>query len=148
MARWQVGGCGWSRIDKAKFPCFVIAPVSGRQAVWAKPESWDEERWLDRQERNPDVIGLIDGMIQSSPIDPTRIYVTGQSMGGIGTFGIIAKRPDLFAAAVPLCGGGDPASVAAFKDVPTWVFHGENDRVIPAERSRVMVEALKLSMEM
>ena len=63
---------------RAKFPCFVIAPVSGRQAVWAKPESWDEERWLDRQERNPDVIGLIDGMIQSSPIDPTRKYVPGQ----------------------------------------------------------------------
>ena len=128
---------------RAQFPCFVIAPVSGRQAVWAKPGSWEEERWLDRPERNPDVIALIEGMIQSSPIDASRIYVTGQSMGGIGTFSIIAKRPDLFAAAVPLCGGGDPASAASFKDVPTWIFHGENDRVIPAERSRVMVEALK-----
>lgn len=128
---------------RAEFPCFVIAPVSGTKAVWAKPESWTEANWLDRPERIADVIALIEGMIQSSPIDPDRIYVTGQSMGGIGTFGIISRRPDLFAAAVPLCGGWDPDTASAFKDVPIWVFHGANDRVIPAERSRVMVDALK-----
>ncbi|OUU19886.1 MAG: hypothetical protein CBC13_11900 [Planctomycetia bacterium TMED53] len=128
---------------RADFPCFVVAPVSGTKAVWARPESWTEANWLDRPERISDVIAMIEGMIQSSPIDPDRIYVTGQSMGGIGTFGIISKRPDLFAAAVPLCGGWDPDSVASFKDVPMWIFHGAKDKVIPPVRSQVMVEALK-----
>ena len=130
---------------RAEFPCFVIAPVSGTKAVWATPKSWTSPsaKWLDQPERLPDVIALIEGMIQSSPIDPDRIYVTGQSMGGIGTFGIIQQRPDLFAAAVPLCGGWDPNTAATFKDVPLWIFHGAKDRVIRPERSQVMVEALK-----
>ena len=130
---------------RAEFPCFVIAPVSGTKAVWANPKSWTSPsaKWLDKLERLPDVIALIEGMIQSSPIDPDRIYVTGQSMGGIGTLGIIQQRPDLFAAAVPLCGGWDPNTAATFKDVPLWIFHGAKDRVIRPERSQVMVEALK-----
>ncbi len=128
---------------RSKYPCFVIAPVSGRKAVWAKPQSMDKEEWLALPQRLPDVIELIEGLIQSSPIDRNRVYITGQSMGGIGSFGAIASRPDLFAAAVPLCGGWDPDKASAMANVPTWIFHGAEDKVIPVRHSREMAEAMK-----
>jgi predicted esterase len=76
-------------------------------------------------------------------IDPARIYVTGLSMGGYGTWDIIARKPNLFAAAVPVCGGGDPATAPKIARVAVWAFHGGNDGVVPTVRSRLMIDALK-----
>ena len=76
-------------------------------------------------------------------IDASRVYVTGQSMGGAGSFGAIAARPDLFAAAVPVCGGWNPADAKKMARVAVWAFHGLNDRTVPPERSRDMIAALK-----
>lgn len=76
-------------------------------------------------------------------IDASRRYVTGLSMGGFGTFDVLAKRPEFFAAAAPMSGGGDPTRAASMKDVPTWVFHGSQDSIVPANSSRVMVDALR-----
>jgi predicted peptidase len=64
-------------------------------------------------------------------------------MGGSGTWYLAAKHPRIFAAAVPLCGGGDPKQAAALKTIPFWVFHGDQDDQVPVERSRSMVEAVK-----
>ena len=75
-------------------------------------------------------------------IDSSRIYVTGQSMGGTGSFGAIAARPDLFAAAVPVCGGWRPADARKMAGVLVWAFHGLNDQTVPPERSREMIAAL------
>ncbi|MFN9041975.1 MAG: dienelactone hydrolase family protein, partial [Planctomyces sp.] len=75
--------------------------------------------------------------------DPQRIYVTGLSMGGFGTWELITRKPELFAAAAPICGGGDPAKAAACSSLPIWVFHGDRDTVVRPELSRNMVEALK-----
>ena len=66
------------------------------------------------QERMPEVLELIEGLIKNSPIDRSRIYVTGTSLGGFGSFGAIASKPELFAAAVPLCGGWEPSGAANF----------------------------------
>ena len=77
------------------------------------------------------------------PIDPDRIYVTGLSMGGFGTWDLIARFPDRFAAAVPVCGGGDPGTAPLIRDLPVWAFHGALDRVVPPSNSRVMVRALQ-----
>jgi pimeloyl-ACP methyl ester carboxylesterase len=76
-------------------------------------------------------------------IDCRRVYFAGLSMGGFGTWESLALAPDLIAAAVPICGGGDPETVERFRHIPVRVYHGDADRVIPTERSREMVEALK-----
>jgi predicted peptidase len=90
------------------------------------------------------LLALIDQVLAENPaIDPTRIYLTGLSMGGFGTFDVLCRRPNLFAAAIAVCSGGDPAVAPKIKDVPLWYFHGARDEVVPVENTRQMVAALK-----
>ena len=70
------------------------------------------------------------------------MYCTGLSMGGYGTWAMIAKYPKLFAAAVPICGGGDPSTAKKIVGIPIWAFNGGADRVVPTTRSQVMVDAI------
>ena len=91
------------------------------------------------------VLALINDKIEKMPVDPDRIYVTGLSMGGYGTWDIIQRRPKLFAAALPVCGGGDTALASVIKNIPIWIFHGAADPVVPAARSHDMNAALKAS---
>ena len=76
-------------------------------------------------------------------VDPSRVYLTGMSLGGFGTWDIASRYPDYFAAIMPLCGGGKTNMVETLKDIPTWVFHGEVDRKVRINRSEEMVEALQ-----
>jgi len=91
------------------------------------------------------VIELLDSMLLNESVDPDRVYVTGLSMGGFGTFDLIARRPTLFAAAAPLCGGGDPSpsKIRRLLNMPMWVVHGTDDKTININRSREMVYALE-----
>ena len=75
--------------------------------------------------------------------DLSQVDIFGYSMGGFGTFNLAAKYPNVFAAAVPLCGGGDPKKAADLKPVPMWVFHGDKDDMVPVERSRAIVKAIQ-----
>ena len=76
-------------------------------------------------------------------VDPNRIYVMGLSMGGYGTWDAIQRRPNFFAAAVPICGGGDKQLVKKIARLPIWAWHGDKDSVIKPSRSRDMIEAIK-----
>ena len=87
-------------------------------------------------------LALVDDVRTTLPVDPARIYATGISMGGYGTWDAVQRRPELFAAAMPICGGGDTACAAKIKDVPIWCFHGDADGAVPVCRSRSMVAAL------
>ena len=87
-------------------------------------------------------LALVDDVCAKLPVDPARIYVTGISMGGYGTWDAVQRRPGLFAAAMPVCGGGDATCAARIKDVPIWCFHGDADGAVPVCRSRDMVAAL------
>jgi predicted peptidase len=77
------------------------------------------------------------------PVDPNRLLVTGLSMGGYGTWDIIARHPTMFAGALALCGGGDPTQAQAIRDVPVWAFHGDQDPAVPVRGSRKMIQALR-----
>lgn len=88
-------------------------------------------------------LDLIDSLLKTQPVDPDRVYVVGMSMGGYGAFDAVARRPELFAAAIPICGAGDPTRAKAIAHVPVWAFHGEKDDAVPAAGSREMVAALK-----
>ena len=87
-------------------------------------------------------LALLDRLLADPRTDAQRVYVTGISMGGYGTWDIVCRRPGMFAAAMPICGGGDTAQAANIAHVPIWVFHGSADRAVPVCRSRNMVSAL------
>jgi predicted peptidase len=94
---------------------------------------------------------LVDQVVDKYPVDPTRVYVTGLSMGGYGTWSLITHYPEKFAAAAPICGGGSIVAVAAqnktksdeLKKLPIWVFHGAKDSVVPLSESELMVKLLE-----
>ncbi|MDD9887314.1 MAG: prolyl oligopeptidase family serine peptidase [Candidatus Marinimicrobia bacterium] len=89
------------------------------------------------------LMGLLNEIISNYRTDKNRIYLTGLSMGGYGTWSLAAKHPNVFAAAVPICGGGDPSTVKRLKDMPIWAFHGAKDTVVPSSETEAMVSVLK-----
>ena len=109
------------------FPFVVISPQCPEGEIWSIET----------------LRALINEIVGTHRIDTSRIYVTGLSMGGYGSWGLAYTYPDLFAAAVPICGGGEPEKAPLMKDIPTWVFHGAKDEAVPLERSQEMVEALE-----
>jgi predicted peptidase len=112
--------------SKSDLPFIVVSPQAPRR------------RW------DPDVLkALLDAVLADYRVDPDRIYLTGLSMGGAGTWTLAAEYPEYFAAIVPICGGGDPQDAKRLKDLPIWVFHGAKDEAVPLSRSEEMVKALK-----
>ena len=91
----------------------------------------------------PTLNALLDDVVVTYAVDTRRIYVTGLSMGGYGAWALASLYPKRFAAIVPVCGGGDPATVCNLRDVPVWAFHGALDEQVPPDQSQRMVDALK-----
>jgi predicted peptidase len=130
----QLGGAPkiWTNEENlAKQPCFLLAPQCPSADIGWKNQVADN------------LLALIADLTEHLPIDSSRLYLTGSSMGGFGTFGIAAKYPQVFAACVPLCGGGDVKNAEILKSIPFWVFHGDKDEMVPVERSRAIVQAVK-----
>jgi len=88
-------------------------------------------------------VELLDQLGTEFRIDPDRVYVTGLSMGGFGTWDILLREPGRFAAGIAVCGAGDPSQAERIQHVPVWAFHGDKDGVVPVSGSREMVAALK-----
>ena len=131
--------------DKLKQPCFLIAPQCPRDRWWA-PIQRETMRLSEADKPNSlleSVLALVDETIKTQPVDTKRFYVTGISMGGYATWDLLGRVPGRIAAAVPICGGGDPALVAKFKDIPIHAFHGEADSVVPVRTTREMIDALE-----
>lgn len=113
--------------ENKAFPFVLISPQC------PKGIRWETDLLLE----------LVDHVANTCQVDKNRIYVTGLSMGGYGTWGLLAKYPKIFAAAAPICGAGDPAAAAKMTHVPIWAFHGDADHTVPVERSKEMVDAVK-----
>jgi predicted peptidase len=124
--------------NRNDFPCFLVVPQCPASEKWTYTNWYDEPK-----EPISTVVNLIDSLSALPFIDSTRIYITGLSMGGYGTWYLITRYPDKFAAAIPICGGGDWSQVTNFKHVPIWAFHGGHDEVVPADQTRMMINALK-----
>ena len=88
------------------------------------------------------LIGLVEHLFRTAAVDRSRVYVTGISMGGYGTWDLICRKPAWFAAAMPICGGGDPHQAWRIRELPIWAFHGDADQAVPVCRSRQMTAAL------
>lgn len=135
----------FSRAAQSRHPCFVLAPQCPKDARWVKAE-WSHEQHVFQAEPTWPMalaITLIDHILQIYPIDPTRLYVGGASMGGFATWDILARCPGKFAAAFPICGGGDSSTVSRMASVCIWSFHGAQDASVPVSASRNMIEALR-----
>ena len=117
-------------IEKGKsFPFIVVSPQCDPDKGW-EPLNLN---------------ALLDDLQEKYSVDADRIYLTGLSMGGFGTWELATKSPNRFAAIAPICGGADNVRrvTRALKDMPIWVFHGEKDTTVPIEQSARLVEALK-----
>ncbi|MGL4942144.1 MAG: hypothetical protein ACRC46_03015 [Thermoguttaceae bacterium] len=112
------------------FPFIVVSPVTPKHG-------WNAEKLRK----------LLDEVIGSDlgrfAVDPTRVYITGLSMGGFGTFEMACAMPEHVTAIAPICGGGDAAKAERLKSVPAWIFHGDADEVVPWTNSAEMVSAMK-----
>jgi len=122
-----------------------IAPQTPRRRKWVD-SPWSDNKSTMKESPTPSLrmaMEIIEDAIKRYPVDRNRIYVMGISMGGYATWELLQRRPDLFAAALPCCGGGDSALAHRLKDIPIWAFHGAKDKGVPACRTRDMVAAIK-----
>lgn len=117
--------------EKRQFPFVIVSPQCPEDGWWTAETQIDQ------------LNALLDDIVSRYRIDKERIYVTGLSMGGFGTWSLAMAYPDRFAAIAPICGGGNPKNVARISHIPTWVFHGAKDRTVPLSQSEEMVNALK-----
>lgn len=106
------------------------------------PQCPAESRWT-ADDQQAGVLKLLDHIVGTFPVDPRRVYLTGLSMGGFGSWKMAADHPDRFAAVAPICGKGDPANAEKLVDLPIWVFHGTEDQAVPYQHSVDMVEAIR-----
>jgi predicted peptidase len=126
------------------YPCFILIPQCPVQYRWVDVD------WSLKSHSMPEEISislfhamsLMKKIISQYPVDTARLYVTGLSMGGFGTWDLICRYPDVFAAAVPVCGGGDTTLASRLTSVPVWAFHGQKDKIVLPERSADMVNAI------
>lgn len=131
---------------REKYPCFVVMPQCRNGKLWMN-QPWGEKEFkpLDK-EPNAQMamaIAILEASLKNPSVDRSRVYLTGLSMGGFGSWELAMRRPELFAAVAPVCGGGDESKAAVLKDIPIWAAHGDADRVVWPIRSQRMVEAIR-----
>jgi predicted peptidase len=130
---------------REKYPCYLLAPQCPDGQKWSDVD-WSSRDPLTLGEASRPmkaVVGMIEEMMKSYPVDPKRVYLTGLSMGGYGAWDLAERMPDLFAAVAPICGGGDERAAHRLVKVPVWAWHGDADGAVPVERSRKMIAAIK-----
>lgn len=128
------------------FPCYVLAPQCRPERMWADVDWSARESTPQRPTPTTDMMGAIaalEATLAAERVDADRVLLTGLSMGGYGTWDLAARMPRRFAAILPICGGGDEATVTKLADLPVWCFHGDADDAVPVERSRSMIAALR-----
>ncbi len=124
----------WGVMNFATDQMMVLHP-----AIVVAPQCPEKQDWT----KSMDILyQLIQKLLKDSPVDVSRIYITGISMGGFGTFEAISRYPDLFAAAVPVCGGGDLKKAPLFAHMPMWIFAGAEDPAVNPQLSFSMVDAI------
>jgi predicted peptidase len=138
---------------RAKYPAIVIFPQCPANSFWSNvkigKDAAGKITWTFIEGGDPTVamkglLGLVAQMLDKPYVDKHHMYIGGLSMGGMGTFEILRRKPELFAAAFTICGGDNTLNAKIYaKKVPLWIFHGAKDSVVPFDHSQVMVNAIK-----
>ena len=141
--------------NRKQFPSFVIFPQCTLNDFWARtrilntatdstPFKFDYLTDVPMNKGLGMVSQLLDSFATSKNVNSKQVYVGGLSMGGMGTFELLWRKPGFFAAAFPICGGGNPTTASLYgKAFPIWIFHGDTDPVVSVNDSRKMAAALK-----
>ena len=144
------GGQMWlNPVNREKHPAFVLFPQCPSDGYWAymaRPTSFMPAEMPVEVPLSPifqAVKELLDTYLARPDVDKSRIYVMGLSMGGMGTFDMAVRYPDIFAAAIPICGSVNPERLKAAKRVKFRIFHGDADDVVTPEGSRQAYKTLK-----
>lgn len=116
---------------QTRHAAFVVAP-------WSGGGGWDANNLRL-------VMDILAALRAEYKLDTNRFYLTGQSMGGHGTWALLAARPEVFAAAIPVCGWGEPATARVIKNIPIWAIHGDADSIVPVAGSRNIVQAMEMA---
>lgn len=144
---WGPGFDGPDSVDvQSRWPSFIVAPQLVFPNRWVDVPPGDGSHPLTPQPSESlrmakEIVDALRGRYRS--IDASRLYITGMSLGGYGTWDAIERWPNYFAAAAPICGAGDPSQAAKLAHLPIWAFHGADDPVVPVSGSRQMVAAIR-----
>jgi predicted peptidase len=132
--------------QREKHQCFLVVPQCRTGTMWMDAH-WAERASSPLKEKPTDdlamAIAVLEKSLKTLPVDKKRVYLTGLSMGGFGSWELAMRRPELFAAVAPVCGGGDESQAAKLKGIPIWTAHGDADRAVGVDRTRRLVEAVK-----
>ena len=131
--------------ETEKIKAVLLFPQCPQNVMWIE-QSWSLPEHEMTPEPTPQLrhaLELLDSVIAQEKCDPKRVYISGISMGGFGTWEALSRRPESFAAAIPVCGGGDVAQAPKLKDIPIRAFHGSADSAVMVKRSRDMVKAIR-----
>jgi len=131
--------------NRKGFPCFVVVPQCPKGARWVEVD-WGLDSHIQPKEISKNLglaMKLLTEIEGNYSIDTACLYATGLSMGGYAVWDLITRMPDKFAAAVPVCGGGDEATAKNVKNLPVWAFHGAKDGVVKTKRTQNMIAAIE-----
>ena len=139
---------------REKYPAIVVFPQCPANDYWSNVKIETDSithKWkfifsvnMPPTKAMQSLIGLVEQMLDKPYVSKHQVYIGGLSMGGMGTYEIIGRKPGLFAAAFSICGGDNSLNAKKYaKKVPLWIFHGAKDRVVPFEHAEVMVAAIK-----
>jgi predicted peptidase len=136
--------------SRTKYPCFVLVPqcpthLDNQPIMWTGRREQMHSLKLAPEAAIPlrSALELVIEIEKKFPIDTDRIYVTGISIGGFASWEALIRCPQKFAAAIPVCGGGDVNCADRIRDIPVWAFHGANDTAVPVQCSRSMIEMIE-----
>ncbi|MCR5660396.1 MAG: prolyl oligopeptidase family serine peptidase [Bacteroidales bacterium] len=129
----------------SRYPFLLIAPQCPNDRRWVDTDWSLLEHTMDSMPTAElrGVMTVLDSLVGVGVVDSTQVYICGISMGGFGTWDALQRWPEKFAAAIAICGGGDPAYAEVMKDIPVYIFHGLLDGVVMPSRSIQMYNALK-----
>ena len=129
--------------NREQYNSWVIFPQAPKNDWWGYKEPYKFDYNVKESKAMSLVVKLMDDFTQRKDVNPNKVFVSGLSMGGMGTFVILNLRPEMFAAATPICGDGDPSLVSNYsKKVPVWIFHGSDDTVVSPKKSLKMAKAI------
>jgi len=136
---------------RQQYPAIVVFPQCPAQSFWSNVDirtSAGQREFYFRTGGKPTpamalLLQLVRHILKSEPIDRNRVYIGGLSMGAMGTYELLRRKPGLFAAAFAICGGDNTNNVRKYAHIPLWIIHGEQDDVVPPTHSHVLVEELK-----
>lgn len=137
----ECGIDGQRQLTQGLFPAMINAPEDWPMIALFPQKPDKASQWADHDAM---VMSVLEWAKARYRVDASRIYLTGLSQGGAGTWAIGAKHPELFAAIAPICGYGKGEQVAAaLKEMPIWAFHGEKDNVVPSKQTKDIITAIE-----